>query len=86
MSDAQKFRTMDWIIGVSTAIALSIASWSLVRIVDISERVAVIESTRFTDEDAEKLIAPKLELLISNINVIKDDVKELKRDINQHQP
>lgn len=86
MSDAQKFRTMDWIIGVSTATALSIASWSLVRIVNISERVAVIESTRFTAEDAEKLLEPKLELLIYNINVIKEDVKELKRDINQRQP
>lgn len=86
MSDAQKFRTMDTIISLALVALVGVSSWALVSIVSLNERVAVIENTRFTDEDAEKLIAPKLELLISNINVIKDDVKELKRDINQHQP
>ena len=84
MSDAQKFRTMDTIISLALVALVGVSSWALVSIVSLNERVAVIENTRFTDEDAEKLIAPKLELLISNINVIKDDLKELKRDINQH--
>ena len=86
MSDEQKFRTRDTIISLALVALVGVSSWALVSIVSLNERVAVIENTRFTDEDAEKLIAPKLELLISNINVIKDDVKELKRDINQHQP
>jgi hypothetical protein len=77
---------MDTIISLALVALVGVSSWALVSIVSLNERVAVIENTRFTDEDAEKLIAPKLELLISNINVIKDDVKELKRDINQHQP
>ena len=52
MSDDTKFRAMDWLIGVATTVALGVGSWSLVATMDHSKRIAVIEDTRFTREDA----------------------------------
>lgn len=77
MSDSQKFRTMDWLIGVATTIALAIGGWSMVRLISISERVAVIESTRFTDEDAREIITPQLELIVKELEHIKQDLDRI---------
>ena len=77
MSDAQKFRTMDWLVGVATTIALATSGWSMVRLINISERVAVIESTRFTDEDAREIITPQLELIVKELEHIKQDLDKL---------
>lgn len=77
MSDAQKFRTMDWLVGVATTIALAISGWSMVRLINISERVAVIESTRFTDEDAREIITPQLNLIVKELEHIKQDLDRI---------
>lgn len=61
MSDATKFRTMDWTVGLATTIALALSAWSLTKTVNHGERIAVIEDSRYTPEDAaddrEKIIA-----------------------------
>ena len=77
MSDAQKFRTMDWLVGVATTIALAISGWSMVRLINISERVAVIESTRFTDEDAREIITPQLNLIVQELEHIQQDLDRI---------
>ena len=77
MSDAQKFRTMDWLVGVATTIALAISGWSMVRLINISERVAVIESTRFTDEDAREIITPQLNLIVQELEHIKQELDRI---------
>ena len=77
MSDAQKFRTMDWLVGVATTIALAMGGWTMVRLMSISERVAIIESTRFTDEDARQIITPQLNLIVQELDHIKKDLDRI---------
>ena len=78
MSDAQKFRTMDWLVGVATTVALAISGTALMSLVNISERVAVIESTRFTPEDADKQIQPQLELIVQKLEVLQRDINRIE--------
>lgn len=68
---------MDWLVGVATTIALAISGWSMVRLINISERVAVIESTRFTDEDAREIITPQLNLIVQELEHIKQDLDRI---------
>lgn len=81
MSDAQKFRAMDWVLGLALTALIGVCGWSLVRLVNISERVAVIESTRFTPEDADKLIQPKLDMIIFKLETLSRDVKEVEEKL-----
>ena len=81
MSDAQKFRTMDWLVGVATTVALAISGTALMSLVNISERVAVIESTRFTPEDADKQIQPQLELIVQKLEVLQRDINRIEDGI-----
>ena len=81
MSDAQKFRTMDCIVGIALTALLGVCSWALVSIVTLNERVAVIESTRFTDEDARELLQPKLDLMLLHLENMAEDIEKLE----QHQ-
>ena len=68
---------MDWLVGVATTIALAISGWSMVRLINISERVAVIESTRFTDEDAREIITPQLNLIVQELEHIQQDLDRI---------
>jgi|13_taG_2_1085334.scaffolds.fasta_scaffold58941_2 hypothetical protein len=79
MSDKQKFRTMDCIVGIALTALLAVSSWALISIVTLNERVAVIESTRFTDDDARELIQPKLDLMLLHLENLAEDIDKLEK-------
>ncbi|MFI4861820.1 MAG: hypothetical protein ACIAXF_14200 [Phycisphaerales bacterium JB063] len=91
MSDEQKFRTMDWIIGLGITVSLSLAGWSMTQVVDHGNRIAVIEDSRFTDADARML---KDEIVQSvqtprwieeRFNLIAEQNKEISRQLTEIQ-
>ena len=83
MSDAQKFRTMDWIVGVATLFAVGLTTWNFVTTSSNDTRITVIEQTRFTAEDAETLIQPKLDLIIQKMEHIGRDLQRLEDKIDE---
>jgi len=70
---------MDCIVGIALTALLAVSSWALISIVTLNERVAVIESTRFTDEDAKELIQPKLDLMLLHLENMADDIDKLEK-------
>jgi hypothetical protein len=70
---------MDCIVGIALTALLAVSSWALISIVTLNERVAVIESTRFTDDDARELIQPKLDLMLLHLENLAEDIDKLEK-------
>lgn len=63
-------------------VLLSLGTWAGVRIINVEQRVAVIESTRFTSQDAKEMQESFLNPITDNINyrfsVIEKEIAEVK--------
>lgn len=90
MSDAKKFRTMDWIVGLATTVALAVGAWSLKTTTDHSQRIAVIEDSRFTREDAAQLqlaiehdLAEPPRWVEERFDSLEKAIQELAREVRE---
>lgn len=87
MSDSQKFKTRDALVGLVATLAIGVASWGWKTDrelrdadADARERLAVVESTQFTDADAIKVFAPGLERIAVELKHLGETIKELKTE------
>ena len=85
MSDEEKFRTMDWVIGTATTVALMVSSWAIVGLINVQTDVAVINSTRFTPDDADRQVKPQLDLIILLVEGLKEDINKIETKL-EHKP
>jgi len=79
MSDEQKFRAMDWLVGVATLVALGIGGWSMYTTAELQTRVAVIEDGRYTASDAAKDRAEQLRIINQNYHSIRQSLSEIAK-------
>lgn len=70
-SEGKQMRILDAIVSVTLAVAIAIGGWALKSTIDLRERVAVIESSRFTDRDAEQLEQDMRREFVEGIDDIK---------------
>lgn len=87
MSETQKFKTRDLIVGLVATVSMTVASWGMKTDRDLrsadaaaAERLSVIESTQFTDDDAAQVFAPGLERVLSKIEHLGEKIGDLKEE------
>lgn len=78
MSNAQKFRTMDWLVGLATVVALGLSTWSLTTTYQHSERLVRLESET---RDPPRWVEERFDTLGKSVSEIKTDIKEIKREV-----
>ena len=81
MSDKQKFRAMDWVVGLATTVTLGIVTWLLITTHNHEGRLDVIESSRYSDSDAAHDKAEIVKLIQDEFKAIGHDLGQIK--INQ---
>lgn len=72
-------RILDAIVSVALVVAIAIGSWALRSTIDLRERVAVIESNRFSDRDASLLEEELRGEFLEGINDIKRCLNQIQR-------
>lgn len=78
MSDKNKFRTMDWLVGVATTVALAMGGWSFATTQDNAQRIVKLESEQ---RDPPRWVDDKFNALTESVAEIKGDIKEIKREL-----
>lgn len=83
-SGKQYAKALGAILGVVTTIALGMAGWSLLRVISNSERIAVIESNRFSANDAATMMnatTGEISKLVERMHVRMDENMRLSAEL-----
>lgn len=76
--ETPQIRILDALVSAALIVAVAISGWALKSTIDLRERVAVIESNRFTEQDAYTMAGQlRAETLLA--------VTDIKRCLNQIQ-
>lgn len=80
LREATGIRLLDALVTSALVVAIAIASWALTSTIELRERVAVIESNRFSEQDASLLEQRLRAEMLQGVNDIKKCLNQIQRN------
>ena len=83
-SGKQDARVLGAILTIVTSVSLGMAGWAMLRVINNSERIAIIESNRFTSADAAIMLSAtsgEISKLVERMHVRMDENMRLSSEL-----